>query len=59
MCGGKCGMMHMRGGRWVHRYRISQDSGGGAHGGKGRKAKKNMMPALLHAEMLGATGLRR
>ena len=58
LCGGKCGMMHMRGGRWVHRYRISQDSRG-AHGGKGRKAKKNMMPALLHAELLRATGLRR
>jgi hypothetical protein len=42
----------------VHRYRISQDSRG-AHGGKGRKAKKNMMPALLHAELLKATGLRR
>ena len=51
-------MMHMRKGRWVHRYRISQDSGG-VHGCKGRKAKKNMMPALLHVEMLGAMGLRR
>ena len=57
-CGGECGMMHMRTGRWVHRYRISQDIRG-AHRGKGRKVKKNTMPALLHAEILVAMGLRR
>ena len=48
----------MRKGRRVHTYRISQDSRG-AHGGKDRKAKNNMMPALLHAEMLGARRLER
>jgi len=57
LCGQKCSGGFWRRGRWVHRYRLSQDSKG-AHGGQGRKAKKNMMPLALHVELLGASADR-
>ena len=37
--------------KWVHRYKIAQGSKE-AKCGKGRRARKNMMPELLHKEML-------
>ena len=39
--------------KWVHRYKIAQGSKE-AKCGKGRRARKNMMPELLHKEMLKA-----
>ena len=43
----------LKGKQWVHRYKIAQASSL-AKGGIGRKAFKNMMPKMLHMEMLGA-----
>ena len=52
-----------RGGRWendqwVHQYKIAQGSWQ-AKGGKGRKAHKNMMPVMLHKELLEAAIIHR
>lgn len=38
-------------GRWAHRYKLAQGSHL-AKGGRGRKARKNMMPRGLHRELL-------
>ena len=43
-------------GRWTHRYTIAQGSKQ-AKGGAGRRANKQMMPRLLHLEILKAAGM--
>ena len=57
-CEGRCKEGMYVAGRYHHKYRISQESSR-AHGGPGRKAKRNMMPAFLHAELMGATVMAR
>ena len=39
--------------KYVHKYKIAQGSKQ-AKCGKGRRARKNMMPAMLHKELLVA-----
>lgn len=53
MCSKKCRAGQWKGNQWVHRYKIAQASSL-AKGGIGRKAFKNMMPKMLHMEMLEA-----
>ena len=53
---GRCGNMCCAGewgraGKWTHRFKIAQGSRQAA-GGKGRKARKNMMPYDLQAELM-------
>ena len=52
-CGRKCRIGKLKGNQWVHRYKIAQGSKL-AKGGIGRKAFKNMMPKMLHMELLVA-----
>ena len=53
MCSKRCQAGGWQGNQWVHRYKIAQASSL-AKGGIGRKAFKNMMPKMLHMEMLEA-----
>ena len=52
-CGRKCKIGKLKDKQWVHRYKIAQGSKL-AKGGRGRKAFKNMMPKMLHMELLVA-----
>ena len=49
----KCRFGKLKGNQWVHRYKIAQGSKL-AKGGIGRKAFKNMMPKMLHQELIKA-----
>ena len=53
MCEQRCNGGRWEDDQWVHQYKIAQGSWQ-AKGGKGRKAHKNMMPEMLHKELLEA-----
>jgi len=53
LCEHRCRGGRWENNQWVHQYKIAQGSWQ-AKGGRGRKAHKNMMPAMLHRELLEA-----
>ena len=58
LCEHRCGGGRWENNQWVHQYKIAQGSWQ-AKGARGRKAHKNMMPAMLHRELLEAAIMHR